>query len=88
VTRKRIRNILLKEWRLLFTDVNSALMITLLPLLIVGQGVLYIWLAFRFGGEDMLTTGVFQTALQKLVQASPGISQLATNDQLLVFLLN
>ena len=88
MTRKRIRNILLKEWRLLFTDVNSALMITLLPLLIVGQGVLYIWLAFRFGGEDMLTTGVFQTALQKLVQASPGISQLATNDQLLVFLLN
>ena len=88
MTRKRIRNILLKEWWLLFTDLNSALMVTLLPLLIVGQGILYIWLAFKFGRENMLVTPVFQTALQKLIQAIPDISQLSINEQFLVLLLN
>jgi ABC-2 type transport system permease protein len=88
VSRRRIRNILLKEWTLLFTDLNSAFLITLVPFLIVGQGILYIWLASRFAGESMLTTQVFQTALQKLVVAIPGVAQLPANEQLLVLLLS
>jgi len=88
MSRRHIRNILLKEWALLFTDPNSAFIITLLPFLVVGQGILYIWLAFRFGGEAMLTTSVFQTALQKLVEAIPGVTQLPSDEQLLVLLLN
>jgi ABC-2 type transport system permease protein len=88
MSRRHVWNILLKEWTLLFTDLSSTLIVTLLPLLIVGQGVLYIWLAFRFGGEDMLTTLVFQTALQKLAEAIPGIAQLPSKEQLLVLLLN
>ena len=63
-------------------------MVTLLPLLIVGQGILYVWLAFKFGGEDMLTIPVFQTALQKLVQAMPGVAQFPSKEQFLVLLLN
>jgi len=88
MSRKRIWNILLKEWTLLFTDLNSAFVITLLPFLVVGQAILYSWLAFRFGGESMLSTQVFQTALQKLVEAIPGVGQLPGNEQLLVLLLN
>jgi len=88
MSRRRIRNILLKEWVLLFTDLNSAFVITLLPFLVVGQGILYIWLAFRFGGESMLTTSVFQTALQKLTEAIPGVAQLPGNEQLLVLLIS
>ena len=88
MSRRRIRNILLKEWALLFTDRNSALIVTLLPFLVVGQGVLYIWLASKFAGGSMLTTQVFQTALQKLVVAIPGIAQLPADEQLLVLLLS
>jgi ABC-2 type transport system permease protein len=88
MSRRHIRNILLKEWALLFTDPNSAFVVMLLPLLIVGQGILYIWLAFRFAGESMLTTSVFQTALQKLVEAMPVVAQLPGKEQLLVLLLN
>lgn len=88
MTRRRIRNILLKEWRVLFTDINGALTVTLLPLLIVGQGTAYIWLAFRFGGEEILTIPMFQTALQRLVEAIPGIAGLPVQDQLLLLLLN
>jgi ABC-2 type transport system permease protein len=77
-----------KEWTLLFTDLNSAFLITLVPFLIVGQGILYIWLAFRFAGESMLAAQMFQTALQKLVEAMPGVSQLRGEEQLLVLLLS
>jgi hypothetical protein len=86
--RKRIRNILWKEWELLFTDISSILIITLLPLLIVGQGILYFWLAYRFGGESMLSVSVFQTALQNLVSAIPQVAQLSAEKQLLLLLLN
>jgi ABC-2 type transport system permease protein len=82
MSRRHIRNILLKEWLLLFTDPNSAFLILLFPFLVVGQGILYIWLAFRFAGESMLTTQVFQTALQKLVAAMPVVAQLPGEEQL------
>ena len=88
MSRRRIRNILLKEWALLFTDLNSAFVITLVPFLVVGQGILYIWLASRFAGESMLSTQVFQTALQKLVDAIPAVAQLPSNEQLIVLLLS
>jgi len=88
MSRRRIRNILLKEWILLFTDLNSALVVALLPFLVVGQGTLYIWLASKFAGGSMLTTQVFQTALQKLVEAIPEVAQLTGSEQLLVLLLN
>ena len=88
MSRRRIQNILWKEWTLLFTDVNSALVISLLPFLIVGQGIVYIWLAARFAGSSMLTTQVFQTALQKLVEAVPAVAQLPGEEQLLVLLLS
>jgi ABC-2 type transport system permease protein len=85
---RRIRNILFKEWRLLFTDLNSALTVTLLPLLIVAQGMLYVWLAYKFGGDKMLTVPLFKTALEKIINAVPGLAQLQNTDQLLVLLLN
>ncbi len=88
MTRKRIKNILLKEWELLFTDVNSALMVTLLPLLIVGQGMLYIWLAITFGGEAILGNPMFQSALEKVAQAIPAVANLPQREQAQVLLLN
>jgi len=85
---KRLQNIIIKEWQVLFTDLNSALMITILPLLIVGQGVLYIWLAFRFGGEEMLTTGLFRNAVENFSNVTPQIQHLTEKEQLIVFLLH
>ncbi len=88
MTRRRIKNILLKEWELLFTDVSSALMVTLLPFLIVGQGMLYIWLAITFGVETILGNPMFQSALEKLAQAMPVVANLPQREQVLVLLLN
>lgn len=88
MTVRRIRNILRKEWVLLFTDPNSTVLVVLLPFVVVGQFVLYFWLAFRFGSEGMLGSPVFQTALEKLLQAIPEASALPATEQILVLLLN
>jgi ABC-2 type transport system permease protein len=85
---KRILNVLLKEWQLLFTDLNSVLLLTLLPMLIVAQGVSYVWLAARFGGETMMASPVFQSALSKLVRDVPALAQATGEQRLLVLLLS
>ncbi len=85
---RRIRNVILKEWLVMFSDPNSALLVTLLPLLIVGQGILYIWLAYRFGGQDLIGNSLIQSALQKLAHSTPSVLQLAPEEQLKALLLN
>lgn len=87
MVRRRLLNILFKEWRLLFTDVSSSLLVTLLPLIIILQGILYVWLASNFGGDKMLEAAVFQNAIDKIIQNTPAIAQLPGSEQLLVLLL-
>jgi ABC-2 type transport system permease protein len=88
MTRRRLLNILKKEWRVMFTELNSALLVTLLPLIIVGQGVLYIWLAARFAGTAMMNNPLFQSALEKLVEMMPSMQGLSPDEQLQVLLLS
>jgi len=89
VSRKRILNILIKEWRVLFSDVGSTMIVTLLPFMIIGQMLLYVWLAVTFAGDKALDIGVFQNALAKLQAAIPGVADLASgSEQFLVLLLN
>jgi len=88
MTRRRISNILRKEWQVMSRDTNSLLINTLLPVLIVGQLTLIIWLVNRFGGEAILATPMFQNALGKLGQALPAVAALPAGEQLQVFLLS
>lgn len=85
---KRIKNILKKEWRIIFSELNSILLVTLLPILIVGQGVLYIWLGSKFGGQAMSEAPLFQNALEKLINMTPGVSALPIEEQINVLLLS
>ncbi|MBI4284538.1 MAG: ABC transporter permease subunit [Chloroflexi bacterium] len=88
MTRRRLKHILLKEWQLLFTDLNSALIVTLLPLLIVGQLMLYVWLGVSFGSESALASPLFQAALARLRQAFPPLAALTGQEQFRVLLLS
>jgi ABC-2 type transport system permease protein len=83
---KRIRNIVKKEWRVMFSELNSALFVTLLPLIIVGQGILLIWIATEFGVEAMINNPIFQTAIEKLTTAFPELlgSTIAEQSQVLL----
>jgi ABC-2 type transport system permease protein len=88
MNRRRIKNVLLKEWLVLFTDPNGTMIVTILPFLIVGQAMLYVWLAVKFGGDTILASEIFQNAISKLQQAQPAVSGLVPTEQLLVLLLN
>ncbi len=85
---RRVNNILKKEWRVIFTDLNSLLLVTLLPVLILGQALLYIWLIDHFGGEAILNNAMFQTTLEKFRLATQSLAGLGAEDQLRVFLLS
>ena len=84
----RISNVLKKEWRVMSNDINSVLIVTLLPFLIVGQAILVIWLIEHFGGEAMVANPIFQTALDKLGQSLPAAAGLTIREQLQVLLLS
>jgi ABC-2 type transport system permease protein len=88
LTYRRIKNILFKEWHVLFTDVSSTLIVTLLPFLIIGQMLLYIWLATTFAGDMALKTPIFQNALERLQLSIPAVSTLSGIEQFKVLLLS
>lgn len=84
---RRITNILAKEWTLMFSELSSALFVTLLPLLIVAQVTVLIWLVAHFGSDSIPANQVFRTALQKLTESIPEAAALPALEQLQVLLL-
>ena len=88
MTGRRISNILRKEWVAMFSELNSALIVTLLPILIVAQGIAYIWIIDHFAGEAIIGSPIFQTAVGKLGRALPAVLELPAAEQLRVFLLS
>ncbi|MFW6125551.1 MAG: ABC transporter permease, partial [Chloroflexota bacterium] len=86
--RSRIRNVLNKEWRVLFTDVNSTLLVTLLPVLIVGQALLVIWLVAELGGQAATAVPLFVASMARLSSAVPGVAALPAVEQFQVLLLS
>jgi ABC-type multidrug transport system permease subunit len=88
MSRLRLLNILKKEWQVMFSEVNSVLLVTLLPLIIVGQGILYIWLAVEFAGTAMIDSSLIQSALGKLSEAIPSLGGITAEEQLQVLLLS
>ena len=87
MARKRIFNILKKEWRVTFAEFNTLFMVTLLPLLIVGELLLDVWLIATFAGEKIMEFELFQNAVLGLQTVMPGITGLADFLQLRVYLL-
>jgi ABC-2 type transport system permease protein len=88
MSRRRITNILLKEWQFLFTDINTILLVTLLPFLIVGQLILYVWLGVKFAGESALNVQIIHNAIANLQQATPIVASLSSREQFQVLLLS
>ena len=58
MTGRRILNILKKEWEVIFRDWNNVLFVSLIPLLIVAEPLVLMWLASKFGGETLLSSSL------------------------------
>ncbi len=87
MTVQRIFNIIKKEWQVIFSDLNSVLMLTILPLVILIQGLIYVWLISRFGTESLLPNRLILNAIQKLIISSPEAAGLSSDRQLVLLLL-
>ncbi len=88
MTRRRILNILLKEWEVIFQDLNNTLFVTLIPLLIIAEPMVFVWLAQHFGGESITSTSFIQTAIANLTSEIPAAASLSVIEQLQVLLLS
>ena len=87
MTRKRIRNILEKEWEVLARDPSTMLLIVLIPFLILGEAIVVIWLVAKFGAGPIIDNPFFQGPLSKFVAAVHGAADLEAIDQVRLFLL-
>jgi len=85
---KRVNNVVHKEWRVLLADLNSTLIITLLPLVILAQALLYIWLIDKFAGVSIINNPFFKTVIDKFLLVFPSAAALSAGDQFKLLLLN
>ena len=69
--RHPIAHVIRKEWLITFRSLNNTLFITLVPVLITLQILLYIFLVLRFAGADLILDSIIGRAIEKwLVQFS------------------
>jgi ABC-2 type transport system permease protein len=88
MTGKRIKNILLKEWEVIFRDLNNLMFVTIIPLLIIAEPLVIMWLVSHFGGESITSSSIIQNAMEKLQAEIPQAATLATAQQFQVLLLS
>jgi ABC-2 type transport system permease protein len=88
MNRRRIANIMRKEWRVLAGDATIYLMISFLPLAILAEAMVAILLIASIGGEAMAANTFFQSAFSKLLAAVPGAAALPAIDQVRLLLLS
>jgi ABC-2 type transport system permease protein len=88
ITRRHILNILKKEWEVIFHDLNNTLFVTLVPLLIIAEPLVFMWLASRFGGESFISNSLIQSAIGKLLTEIPAATSLPAPQQFQMLLLS
>ena len=86
-SRARIVNILVKEWRGTFSTLSTSLMVTLLPLLIVAQVLVIIYLVVYLVPADALVSSILGNGLSRLHASMPELVVLSTSDQIQVYFL-
>ena len=82
---RRIKNIVIKEWKTTFGNINSGLFITLLPLIITAQALVLIYLVMNFAGADVLIKTILGKGLENWVNTFPEMAELSLVDRFQVF---
>lgn len=85
--RKRVKNVVKKEWKVIFSNLNSALFVTLLPFIIVVQAVILIYVAVQVAGADALMNTILKEGMVKWVAVHPEVGQLSVIERFLVFFM-
>ncbi len=83
----RIKNVLRNEWKVLSSEPTTIMLFTLVPLLILAEAMVAIWLVAMIGGEAMANNEFFAGTLDKLVTSYPGSTNLPDIDRVRLLLL-
>jgi ABC-2 type transport system permease protein len=80
-----IANVMRKEWIITWRNPNNILFVTLVPVLITVQMLVYIFLAMRFAGAKLLFDTILQGAVERWLEQFSVREALSQEQQLLVF---
>jgi ABC-2 type transport system permease protein len=80
-----IANVMRKEWIITWRNPNNILFVTLVPVLITVQMLVYIFLAMRFAGAKLLFDTILQGAVERWLEQFAVREALSQEQQLLVF---
>lgn len=83
--RKRIINVIKKEWRITFSSMNSVLFVILVPVILTLQALLYIYLAMRFAGAQALIKTILGKGMENWLAAFPALQELPLIERFQVF---
>lgn len=83
--RKRIINVIKKEWRITFSSINSVLFVILLPVILTLQALLCIYLAMRFAGAQALIKTILGKGMENWLAAFPALQELPLIEKFQVF---
>jgi len=83
--RKRIINVIKKEWRITFSSMNSVLFVILMPLILTLQALLCIYLAMRFAGPQALIKTILGKGMENWLAAFPALQELPLIERFQVF---
>ena len=83
--RKRIINVIKKEWRITFSSMNSVLFVILMPLILTLQALLCIYLAMRFAGAQALIKTILAKGMENWLAAFPALQELPLIERFQVF---
>jgi ABC-2 type transport system permease protein len=88
MTARRIRNVLRKEWEVIFRDWNNSLFVALMPVIVVIEPLVFMWLANHFGGQSFVSNSLIHSGMTKLMAEIPAAAALGVSQQFQVFLLS
>lgn len=87
MSNKRILNVLKNEWLVLKGQTETILLLTLVPLLLLAEVLLAIWLIDRFGGGAIVGNSFFTDTLDAMVKVYPQAGELGDIDRVRLLLL-
>jgi len=82
---RNVSNVVGNEWRNALASPNTVLFATLLPVVILAQVFLVIWLVIQFAGSDALMNTILGKGLERFEAVMPAISALDLADKFKMF---
>lgn len=86
MSRRRIANVLRKEWRVMVNDGTTLFMLGVLPFLILLEPFVVVRVVSAAAGQAILNSPFFQNAMARFVAANSAVAGLPPLDRVSVFL--